>query len=76
MKKPRDLADRMSKSATGLVHETIMVQSSAAQKRTKELFEQFPSRTYLTEIVSWKSLGGGVVELTVKRLNSPIDQEE
>ena len=77
MKTPRDLADAMKDGKAGeLIRETVRLPSAEARKRAKQLFEEFPSASYLTEIEAWReSRGGGQVEFTFKRLESPIDPE-
>jgi hypothetical protein len=59
-----------------IVRETWIAPRAEAQKRVKQLFEQFPSGTYLTEIESWRSCRGGSVEVIVKRLDIPIDEAD
>jgi hypothetical protein len=78
MKTPRELADAMKiRKAGEVVRETLRMPSAEARKRVKRLFEEYPSAAYLTEIESWRELGrGGVVEFTMKRLDSPIDDTD
>ena len=59
-----------------ILRETWIAPRAQAQKRVKQLFEQFPSGTYLTEIESWRSCPGGSVEVIVKRLDIPIDEAD
>jgi hypothetical protein len=76
MKTPRDLADTLSRKKTGIIRETLRIPQAAARRRAKQLFEEFPSATYLTEIEAWRTSPGGTVELTVKRLEAPIDEAD
>lgn len=77
MKTPRDLANEMKSRKTGkVIRETWIVPHAEARKRAKQVFEEFPSSTYLTEIDSWRICRGGSVELTVKRLDTPIDDTD
>jgi len=65
----RDLANEIKSRPTGkIIRETWIVPGAEARKRAKQLFEEFPSGTYLTEIENWRICRGGFVELTVKRL--------
>jgi hypothetical protein len=51
MKSPRDLADKMkSREAGGFSHETFRLPRSEARRRAKQLFDEFPSTSYMTEI--------------------------
>jgi hypothetical protein len=77
MRTPRDLANEMKGRATGkIVRETWIVPGAEARKRAKQLFQEFPSGTYHTEIENWRICRGGSVELTVKRLDAPIDEAD
>ena len=77
MKKPDNLANATEGPDAGkVIRETWIAPRAEARKRVKWLFEQFPSRTYLTEIESWRSCPGGSVEVIVKRLDIPIDEAD
>jgi hypothetical protein len=54
----------------------LRIPQAAARRRAKQLFEEFPSATYLTEIEAWRTSPGSTVELTVKRLEAPIDEAD
>jgi hypothetical protein len=75
MKKPRDVADaiRSRQEENDIVRETIRIPRLQARKRAKQVFRQFPTATYLTEIETWKILRNSDVELTVKRLRYPME---
>ena len=77
MKTPRDLADAIRGRNTGrLIRQTLRLPRAEARKRAKQLFEEFPSASYLTETESWQEPGGGgQVEFTFKRLENPIDPD-
>ena len=77
MKTPRDLADAIRGRNTGqLIRQTMRLPRAEARKRAKQLFEEFPSASYLTEIESWQEpRGGGQVEFTFKRLENSIDPD-
>ena len=65
-----------SRGAGDLIRETLRLSRAEARKRAKQLFEEFPSASYLTEIESWQEpRGTGQVEFTFKRLEHPIDPE-
>jgi hypothetical protein len=73
MKSPRDLADKMkNREAGGFFHETFRLPRSEARRRAKQLFGEFPSTSYMTEIETWHE-SEGMVEFRLKRLNDPID---
>jgi hypothetical protein len=75
MRTPRDLANELKDRAVGkIVRETWILPGAEARRRAKQLFEEFPSGAYLTEIENWRICRGGSVELTVKRLDAPIDE--
>ena len=77
MKTPRDLADAMKDRNGGdLIRQTLRLPRAEARKRAKQLFEEFPSASYLTEIESWlEPRGSGQVEFTFKRRENPIDPD-
>jgi hypothetical protein len=77
MKTPRDLADTIKGRNSGqLIRQTLRLPRAEARKRAKQLFDEFPSATYLTEIESWQEArGSGQVEFTFKRLENPIDPD-
>jgi len=77
MKTPHDLADAIKGQNTGqLIRQTLRLPRAEARKRAKQLFEEFPSASYLTEIESWQEpRGSGQVEFTFKRLENPIDPD-
>jgi hypothetical protein len=77
MKTPRDLADGIkSRKVDDVLRATFLLSRSEARRRAKQLFEEFPSAAYMTEIEAWRELPGGVVELTIKRLRDTIDEPE
>ena len=43
--------------------------------RAKQLFEQYPSAVYMTEIESW-SEKWGIVRFEMKRLSKPLDEAD
>ena len=75
-KTPRDLANKMKfrETAAGFCRETFRVPRSEARRRAKQLFRQFPSATYMTEIETWRELPDDVIEFTMKRLKDSIDE--
>lgn len=74
MKSPRDLAEGMKirKSDDAFFRESFRLPRSEARKRAKQLFSEFPSATYMTEIETWRE-SEGIVEFQMKRLNDPLD---
>ncbi len=59
-------------SADKFLQESLRLPVEQARKRAKELFEEYPSSAYMTEIVSW-SEKWGIVQFEIKRLCEPID---
>ena len=56
---PRDLATEMKlRETAGFCRETFRVPRSEARKRAKQLFRQFPSATYMTEVETWRGVPG------------------
>ena len=73
MKTPHDLADAIKGRNTGqLIRQTLRLPRAEARKRAKQLFEEFPSASYLTEM---EPRGSDQVEFTFKRLENPIDPD-
>jgi hypothetical protein len=73
MKSPRDLSERSRNSTTDkFLRESFRLPLGEARSRAKQLFEQYPSGVYMTEIETW-SEKWGVVHFKTKRLNEPID---
>jgi hypothetical protein len=65
VKSPRD----------SFVGESFRLPLREARKRAKQLFEQFPSSSYMSEIESWQETEG-IIEFKMKRLSYPIDQQD
>jgi hypothetical protein len=77
MKTPCDLADGIKgRKVDGVLRATFFLSRSEARRRAKQLFEEFPSGAYMTEIEAWRELPGGVIGLTIKRLKDAIDELE
>jgi hypothetical protein len=76
MKSPRDLSERSRSSGTDkFLRESFRLPLWEARSRAKQLFEQYPSAVYMTEIEAW-SEKWGVVHFKTKRLNEPIGDAE
>jgi hypothetical protein len=77
MKTPCGLADGIKgRKVNGVLRATFFLSRSEARRRAKQLFGEFPSGAYMTEIEAWRELPGGVIELTIKRLKDAIDEPE
>jgi hypothetical protein len=74
MKSPCDLAEAMKirESDDAFFRETFRLPRREARKRAKQLFSEFPSATYMTEIETWRE-SEGIVEFQMKRLTDPLD---
>jgi hypothetical protein len=74
MKSPRDLVEAMKirNGDDAFFRESFRLPRSEARKRAKQLFSEFPSATYMTEIETWCE-SEGIVEFQMKRLNDPLD---
>ena len=76
MKSPRDLSEGSRNSRTDrFLRESFRLPLWEARTRAKQLFEQYPSAVYMTEIETW-SEKWGVVHFKTKRLNRPIDDAD
>lgn len=49
---------------------TFALPREEARERAKEFFRRFPKGAYMTEIESWRELGDGRIEFTMRRLPS------
>ncbi len=77
MKIPRDVSDGIAnRKANELRRETVTAPRLEARRLAKRLFEAFPSAPHQTEIESCRVLRRGFLELTVKRLETPIDDAD
>jgi hypothetical protein len=73
MKSPRNLAEGLKNSTPDkFLRESFRLPRWEARKRAKQLFEQYPSAAYMTEIETWHE-EWGVVHFETKRLNEPIE---
>jgi len=79
MKTPRDLSDAMGSRGIqrNILRETFRLPRSEARKRAKQMFEEFPTSTYMTSIESCREFSSGrVLEMTLTRLEDPIDEAD
>lgn len=71
---PKDLADRMAgrrKPRTdGFTRVTFALPIEDARKRAREFFDRYPKAAYMTKVESWRDLGDGRIEFTMRRLPS------
>ena len=68
---PKDLADRMAsrrKPADGFRRETYALPLEEARVRARSILKRYPKAAYMTEVESWRDLGDGRIEFTMKRL--------
>jgi hypothetical protein len=79
MKTPRDLSDAMGSRPIqrNILRETFRLPLSEARKRAKQMFEDFPTLAYMTSIESCREFSNGrVLEMTLTRLEDPIDEAD
>lgn len=75
-KTPSDLARRLgerSKHRGGSLawrRETFTLPRDEARIKAREWFARYPKAAYMTEVESWRELGDGRIEFTMRRLPS------
>ena len=72
-RRPRDLADRMSRRRTpddGFLRETFTLPRSAARAKAREFLDRYPAAGYMSRVESWRELADGAIEFTMRRLPS------
>lgn len=80
---PADVAERLAqrrdKAQSGRARddtgatwrrETFVLEREAARDTAREWFRRFPKAAYMTEVESWRDLGDGRIEFTMRRLPS------
>jgi hypothetical protein len=71
---PKDLAERLAArrrpSADGFRRETFALPLQEARARARAILVRYPKAAYMTEVESWRDLGDGRIEFTMKRLPS------
>lgn len=68
---PKDLANRAAgrrKPIDGFRRETFALPLEEARARARSIFSRYPKAAYMTEVESWRDLGDGRIEFTMKRL--------
>ena len=68
---PKDLADRIAarrKPTDGFRRETFALPLEEARERARSILKRYPKAAYMTEVESWRDLGDGRIEFTMKRL--------
>ena len=68
---PKTLADRIAsrhKPADGFRRETFALPREEARARARSILKRYPKAAYMTEVESWRDLGDGRIEFTMKRL--------
>ena len=68
---PKDLADRIAarrKPTDGFRRETFALPLAEARERARSILKRYPKAAYMTEVESWRDLGDGRIEFTMKRL--------
>ena len=68
---PKDLADRMArggKPADGFRRETFSLPREEARARARSILKRYPKAAYMPAVESWRDLGDGRIEVTMKRL--------
>ena len=48
--------------------ETFTLPREEARAKARQWFDEFPKAAYMTEVESWKDLGDGRIEFTMRRL--------
>jgi hypothetical protein len=54
----------------GWRRETYRLPRVEAQETARQWFERYPKAAYGTEVESWRVLGNGIIEFTMRRLPS------
>jgi hypothetical protein len=71
---PRDLAEKMAgrhrPAADGFHRETYALPREEARARARAILQRYPKAAYMTSVESWRDLGDGWIEFTMKRLPS------
>jgi hypothetical protein len=70
---PKDLANRVAarrKPIDGFRRETFALPLEEARAHARSIFRRYPKAAYMTEVESWRDLGDGRIEFTMKRLPS------
>jgi hypothetical protein len=63
--RPRDLADRMSRTQQP---ETFRLPIDAARRRAREILDQLPQTGYMAVVENWRQLPDGRIEFTKRHL--------
>lgn len=78
-KTPADLARRLASPGApevnggrgdGWERQTYRLSRLDAHATAKDWFERFPRDAYRTEVESWRVLGNGLIEFTMRRLSA------
>jgi len=71
---PKDLAAKMAArrrpSDDGFRRETYALPLEEARARARAILKRYPKAAYMTSVESWRDLGDGRIEFTMKRLPS------
>jgi hypothetical protein len=68
---PKDFANRIAarrKPTDGFRRETFALPLDEARARARSILKRYPKAAYMTEVESWRDLGDGRIEFTMKRL--------
>ena len=68
---PKELAARMAarrRPTDGFRRETFALPLEEARARARSILKRYPKAAYMTEVESWRDLGDGRIEFTMKRL--------
>ncbi len=68
---PKDLANRAAarrKPIDGFRRETFALPLEEARAHARLILKRYPKAAYMTEVESWRDLGDGRIEFTMKRL--------
>jgi hypothetical protein len=68
---PKDLANRMAarrEPTDGFRRQTFALPLEEARARARSILKRYPKAAYMTEVESWRDLGDGRIEFTMKRL--------
>ena len=77
---PGDVARRLAErsrerqaekdTARSFRRQTFILTRTEAREKAREWFSRYPKAAYMTEVESWRELGDGRIEFTMRRLPS------
>ncbi|WP_174801617.1 hypothetical protein [Martelella limonii] len=61
---------RTQAASDGFVRERFCLDREDARAKAREWFQSYPKAAYWTEVESWRVVGDGRIEFTMRRLSS------